>query len=486
MRSITHDEDGDTFTMTTLNASQAAQIGARLDRLPMTWMHKLILLAMGLGYFFELGDLNAFSFASPGIVSDWHIPVSAVALATSTVFAGMFVGAAGGGWFADRYGRKRSLILLTLLYAVSSLGAAASWNIETIAVARFFTGIGIGGIAVAATVYIAEVFPDAVRGKYTALAFTIGVFGIPITAAVARVVEPLASWGWRLVFVWGAVGLVDAILISRLEESPRWLAVHGHFERACRGVERLEAIALRQHGALPPVQAAELSPIASADGELRKEPYRRLFAREYRGLTVLFAFLWIMQTCGLYGFTAWVPVLLLKQGISLPHTLTYATLMTAASPLGALAAMALCERFERKWLAVVTAILLAIFAVSYGAAAQPALLVTFGFLVSFLLQFFAVILYTYTPEHFPTSIRSSGMGFSYGVGRLANVIGPFIVSTIYMGFGHMSVFIYIAACWFAVAVIGALFGPVSLRRHRNAQAQPPSVEGHRRPETHAI
>jgi putative MFS transporter len=73
----------------------------------------------------------------------------------------------------------------------------------------------------------------------------------------------------------------------------------------------------------------------------------------------------------------------------------------------------------------------------------------------------AVGLYTYTPELFPTAARSSGMGLSYGVGRLANVIGPFIVSAIFAAAGYLPVFIYIAACWLLVALVVGAFGPAT-------------------------
>jgi MFS transporter, putative metabolite:H+ symporter len=441
--------------MQKLNPEGTPDIDSRLDRLPITSKHRMVLVAMGIAYFFELGDINAFSFASPGMINQWHMSVSSVATVIGALFAGMFVGATGGGWVADRFGRKFALMAMTFLYGVSSLCTAFAWSIDVVTVGRFATGIGVGGIAVATTVYIAEIFPASVRGKYTAFAFTIGVIGIPITAGVARLVEPLVTWGWRLVFVWGSLGILDALLIGQFEESPRWLAVRGETERAHQAVVRLENVALAEHGAL----AAPVEMLRTV--EYRKVPYRNPFRREYRGRMALFLSLWVLQTFGLYGFSAWVPTLLIKEGVSLPHTLTYATIMTIASPLGALLAMQLSERLDRKWLLVATAAILAIFGVSYGTAITPTVVLLCGFLVSFFLQFFAVILYTYTPEQFPTSIRSSGMGFNYGVGRLANVFGPFIVGALYTNLGYMSVFIYISGCWAAVALIAGFFGPTS-------------------------
>jgi putative MFS transporter len=66
-------------------------------------------------------------------------------------------------------------------------------------------------------------FPPSVRGTYQARILTIGLCGIPATAYVARFIIPLAPWGWRAVFVWGALAIVFPFISGRLEESPRWL-----------------------------------------------------------------------------------------------------------------------------------------------------------------------------------------------------------------------------------------------------------------------
>src|SRR5665213_4165645 len=78
-----------------------SNISARLDRLPITSLHRIALAALAFGFFFELGDLNSFAFAAPAIIRVWHIPVRDVALITSASFGGMFLGGVGGGRFAD-------------------------------------------------------------------------------------------------------------------------------------------------------------------------------------------------------------------------------------------------------------------------------------------------------------------------------------------------------------------------------------------------
>ena len=87
-------------------------------------------------------------------------------------------------------------------------------------------------------------------------------------------------------------------------------------------------------------------------------------------------------------------------------------------------------------------------------------IVIFGFLVAMSQQVFAALLYAYTPECFPTQVRNTGAGLSYGIGRLANAfLGAFIVAYLFQQYGYITVFIYIAICWATVAVLITVFGP---------------------------
>jgi len=106
-------------------------------------------------------------------------------------------------------------------------------------------------------------------------------------------------------------------------------------------------------------------------------------------------------------------------------------------------------------------VLIAACGLAYGTSFNAVAIVVFGFGVSFFLQMFAALLYAYTPELYPTGLRNTGSGLSYGAGRLANIAGPPIVAAIYGGAGYSWVFVYIAACWIAVALTVGLFGPAT-------------------------
>ena len=107
--------------------------------------------------------------------------------------------------------------------------------------ARLLTGVGLSGMTVVAMTYIGEMFPSRVRGAFQARILMFGLIGIPATAYVARFMIPNAAWGWRGVFVWGALAIFFPLFTRRLEESPRWLERRGRGEEAEQVLARIES-----------------------------------------------------------------------------------------------------------------------------------------------------------------------------------------------------------------------------------------------------
>ncbi|MDE2503772.1 MAG: MFS transporter [Burkholderiales bacterium] len=440
-------------------------LSERMDRLPITAAHRTAVIALAFAYFFEFADLNTFAFAAPGVMKAWGVAVGSVAFITSASFGGMFLGAVSGGWLADAVGRKRGLILTISCYALFSLLNAASWNVASLALFRFLTGVGLSGMTVIANTYVSEFFPAKVRGKYMGRIMTVGLLGIPATAWIARAVVPMAEWGWRTVFVWGSLGLFALAFVARMKESPRWLQRHQRGAQALEIVDELEAQSASSPQSARPA-AAPVRQDAVDPGQ--RVPLARLFEPGERRRTYTLLVAWVFQTLGFYGFVAWVPTLLVKHGFSIVSSLTYSALIAVCNPLGAVLASYLVERFERRWYLTVGGILIAAFGLGFGLSFQPQAILVFGALVTLCIQAMAVGLYTYTPELFPTEVRSTGMGLTYGIGRLANVVGPFIVSSLFAARGYVSVFIYIAGCWLVVSAAIGLFGTLTTGRSLEA------------------
>jgi len=437
--------------------STMTSIGARLERLPLTSVHRTVFLALAFAYFFELGDLNTFAYAAPAIIKEWGIDVDTVALITSASFGGMFVGAVFGGVVADRLGRKRALIYSLALYAGFSLINAAAWDVLSLAAARCITGIGLSAMTVIANTYISEFFPAAKRGRYMGLVMTIGLVGIPATAWVSRFVVPLAHWGWRLIFVWGGLGILALVYAVRIPESPRWLRSHHRIEEAEAELELLERIAVAGGAVLPPIQAVGDAPRHPRAG------YGGLMRERYFGRTILLSAVSILGTVGFYGFFSWVPTLLYQHGITVVKSLTYTSVMALCNPIGALIAADLVERFERRWFNVGISVYVMVCGLLFGISENPILIMVLGSMIVMGLQAATVSSYTYASELYPTELRSQGNGITYGIGRVANVGGPFIIAAVFSHLGYTSVFVFIAGCYIARGAIYAM-GPSTTGR----------------------
>ena len=426
-------------------------VAARINRLPITGFHRRMMWVLGFVFFFDHADINTLAFASPAIMKFWNIPVQTIALFSSATFAGMFVGSIVGGVISDRIGRKRALLGTTIFYASFSLLNAFAWDTASLLVTRLLTGVGISAMTVVGIAYISEIYPAKKRGSFQGWVMTFGLAGVPCTAMVARMVVPLAPWGWRLIFVWGAIGLLFPFLADAIEESPRWYENQGRFAEADAVLDRIEKKVRAEAGELPPISAVEVA--TPGRGQ-----FTDLFGRACLPRTAMLVCTWVCLTLGFFGFTSWVPTLLVAHGFSLVHSLSWMTAMTVAAIPGAGLAGLFSDKWDRKWNITVIAVLIAVCGIFYGATFRIGFIVFFGFLVEMFLHTSMPLTYAYTAESFPSGIRNSGTGIAYGAGRLANIFGPLVIAFLFTHYGYKSVFAYIAALWVMVALIVAVFG----------------------------
>jgi putative MFS transporter len=411
-------------------------------------------------FLFEFGDLNTFAYVAPALEQSLGFTVQTVATVTSAGFLGMFFGALLGGRFSDAIGRRRALLVATAVFSGGSLLNAAGWDEWSFAVVRFITGVGLAAMTCAATTYVSETMPAARRGRMQAAVMAIGLFGIPVISFAARGIIPISPGSWRFVFVIGALALLAIPGVLRMPESPRWLLRHERHEQAERALRRFEEPA----GQLPPLTAESPAHPATVTVSLTMtQPagsrYRALFTGLVGRRTMFLSIVWIFQTLGFYGFTSFVPTLLVAHGFDLVHSIGFSALTTLGAVPGALLAWPISDRFGRKIPIICVCVATALSGFLYGLTFNAFAIVIFGFCVNALIQTFAALLYSYTPELFPTELRNSGNGFTYGIGRLANIFGPFIVAALFGSLGYRSVFIYIALCWVIVALTLAIFGP---------------------------
>ncbi|MFC9131193.1 MFS transporter [Streptomyces sp. NPDC057099] len=436
----------------------------RLDRLPISKFHKTTLIAVAFAYFFEFADINTFAITAPVVREQWGADVNHIAYVTSLSFVGMFIGSVVAGGLADRLGRKRTLTLTTLWFALWSFACVFAWDIWSLGVFRVLTSAGLSAMTVVAVVYISELYPRARRGKFQAYAIVIGICGTPATNLIASMVVPISDWSWRLVYLWGSLGVLFLFLVRKLEESPQWLESRGRHGETEAVLARIEASVAAEHGQLPAAEAPQ------PQGPVTKSGLGMLRDKKFLFPTILLSVLWITQTIGFFGYSSWAPTLLAAEGVSVEDSIFYVALTTVGAPLGSFLAAMVTDRFERKWCLVIFALIIAASGLMYGLTFTPVLIVVFGFLVNLFERGYTALAYAYSPELYDTKGRSLGTSISYGLGRLSNAVGPLTIAGIYNGIGYQAVFIFIAGTWTLGALVLALFGPATRRQRLAMEA----------------
>ena len=241
-------------------------IPARLDRLPWSRFHWLVIVALGIAWVLDglevtiVGSLSGALTESPVL----HLSGQQVGLAASAYLIGAVAGALFFGWLTDRLGRKKLFSITVLVYLVATIACGLSWNFWSFALFRMITGAGIGGEYAAVNATIQELIPARRRG-FTDLvvngSFWLGAAAGAIGALL--VLNPAvmpAEYGWRFAFILGGVlGFIVLLLRRFLPESPRWLMTHGYPEEAERVVAQIEQRVAHETGRpLPPVPPQSL------------------------------------------------------------------------------------------------------------------------------------------------------------------------------------------------------------------------------------
>jgi putative MFS transporter len=431
-----------------------------LEELPVTRWHWRLVVLVGLGSFFDLYEVFLGGVLAPVLAAEFTLGSVGKALVIAAGFAGMFVGANVLSIVADRLGRRRVFILNMVVYSLFSLAAAFSPNVETFLILRFLAGVGLGAELVLVDTYLAEFIPARVRGRMTAWAYTIGFFGVPIAALlggklVARQ-HLLGIDGWRWLLVFGGLGAVFVLAVrAMLPESPRWLESRGHDAEARRVVEAVVA------KVAPGTAVPEPASADRADDARSVSDVLRIAFRDYRQRTVMLVIFQVLQTVAYYGFGTLAPLVLVSKGFEVTQSLGYAALTFAGYPLGSLLSVPLVERFERKFLIIVSAVGIAVCGIVFAAASNVAIIVVAGFLLTAVSNVFSNAFHIYQAEIFPTAIRSTASGICYSLSRATSTVLPFVAVPALAALGPVAVFSGSAALVVLLCLDVGLLGPRS-------------------------
>ena len=380
-------------------------------------------------------DLQSIGLAAPAMITDLHMRPSSLGAVFSAALAGLALGAFSLGLLADRVGRKTVLIGATVCFGVFTICTALAPNLGVLLVYRFCAGLGLGGAMPSFISLTSEYVPRRLRALVIALLWT----GFPLGGVVGGL---LGSWiipalGWQSVFWVGGVLplLLGAILVVALPESITLLVA------TAASADRVRRLL---QNAYPTTSVPTDAKFVLNEERTGGVSVLRLFAMGRAvGTTVLWISFFIVFMM-LVTNSAWAPTLLKREGIDIGQS----ALAMAAYNLGAMIGTVVAG-----WLvmgigaAIVLPIVMLGSAVSLGlvgyAASSAQLVTTLEGLFGLFLGCGSSGLIALAAIYYPTAIRSTGVGWAMGMGRVGSFAGPLAVGSL-VATGPSTVEVFVA------------------------------------------
>ncbi|MDQ0195035.1 putative MFS transporter [Paenibacillus wynnii] len=374
-----------------------------------------LLFSAGISWMFDAMDVGMISFVVAALAKEWKLGPEQIGILTSINSVGMAVGAAAAGIMADRFGRKSVLLWTLLIFSAASGLSAFATGFAVLCVLRFVTGFGLGGELPVASTLVSESMPAEERGRAVVLLESFWALGWIASALIAYFVIP--DYGWRVAFAIGALPALYAIYLRRaIDDSPRFAEI------------RKAPLSLKKRVAI-------------------------VWSPEYRRSTIMLWILWFTVIFSYYGMFLWLPTVMVLKGFSLVRSFEYVLIMTLAQLPGYFTAAYFIEKFGRKFVLVVYLLLTAVSAAWFGNSTTEGMLMAAGICLSFFNLGAWGGMYAYTPELYPTAIRSTGSGLATSFGRIGGIIAPLWVGVLVgRSVGIGSIFMI----FFVTIIIGAL------------------------------
>lgn len=379
-----------------------------------------IVLLCGLVLFLDGFDTQAISYAAPLLAKQWGLGKEAVGHIFSAALVGLMVGYLVVSLASDRFGHKRVLVVSTIVFGLFTLATTLAGDATELIALRFLTGIGLGAAAPSAVALTGEYVPKRLRASCV-LAIYCG-FSLGFVVAGIGATQLLPRFGWQALFYVGAlVPLILVVpLVTVLPESLEFLVLRrGDTPRVGAILGRLAPDVPQQTGARYAVSARH----SGGAGIVA------LFGRRRALGTLLLWFVFAINLAQFYLTQSWFPTILAGFHYSLDATATATSLFTAG---GIAAAFVIGPAMDRigpyRSLALVYiagGILVSVTGLAFTAPAWMLMLVACasGFCVSGGQKSVIALAAIY----YPTSIRSTGVGWALGIGRVGGIGGPLLV-----------------------------------------------------------
>lgn len=387
---------------------------AQLDARPMSALQWRVVALCWLVNILDGFDLLAISFAAPAIAKAWQLGPQTLGIVFSAGLVGMTVGSFLLGPAADRFGRRRTIILATAVLGLSTLATAGANGVGQLMALRAVTGLAIGALLPSLNTLVAEYTPDRRRN----LAISFMHLGYPVGGIAGGFLasQIIPSTGWQGVFWVGGLFTLATVpvLLLGLPESLHYLLRRGG-PPALRSADRIAGRLGIDLRAMPASTAASES--SGIRQVLRKGWLMPGFA------------LWSCFFLGnltLYFLLNWTPTVLVEAGLPTEHAIRAGMLLNLGGGLGMMSLGYLSARWPMHPMMSGFFVLGGLLIMALGQASRVVDLV---FALTVLAGFFSlgglIGLYSLAARLYPDSARASGVGLALGAGRLGAILGPY-------------------------------------------------------------
>ena len=421
------------------------RINNYFDGLPVSKKHFFLFIIIVLSYFFEQMDNNNFSFIAPALIKSWGIEKSNIAQISSLYFLGMTLGGLTGGIISDFIGRRKTFLGAILLFSSMSVLNGMATNLTMFMITRALTGFGIFCMMVVSVAYIAEMTPGESRGKWQSITAAGGFCAMPVIGIISRAVIPLSPEAWRIVLYLGALGFVGFFLgLKYLKESPRWLIAKGRLDEAEKVVEDLSGVA---------VDLSEAARNIPRKANL-KDQLVGMFNGKYLKRTIILLAIGIPVNIGSFAISVWMPTLLSGNGFTLEQSLTVGTAFMLGGPIGLFLSSFVSDKGGRKIpLGVGTLIWMVLTVIFANLGSNYTAIIVVAFLLNAFGMGIGFISMAYLPEHYPTRMRNTSVGFVNATQRLGVSGSQLFIPMVMASFGFYGLFMGIAGLFLLSAIV---------------------------------
>jgi benzoate transport len=369
-------------------------------------------------YMLDGFDVLAMAFTAAPVAKEWGLQAPQVGILLSAGLLGMTGGSLFIAPLADKFGRRTLVLVCLSIISVGMLLSALSQSMVQLSIMRLFTGLGVGGMLATLTVVASENSSN----KWNNINLSILGAGYPIGAVVGGSIAAIlmVHYGWRSVFLFGSLVSFSMIplVIKYLPESLDYLLS----KRPANALERVNGLIERMgHSPL------DVLPPLAASTDQPKTKLSSLFAPEVRKATLLIWLTFFMVMFSFYFVLSWTPKLLVAAGMSEAEGISGAVLINLGGIFGGLLLGYISSRFALRKTIIAYLIGTAVFMVAFGIFwTQLSLALGLGVVMGFFLFGSMCGLYILTPSMYATSIRTTGLGWAIGIGRLGAIFSPLI------------------------------------------------------------